>query len=85
METSEGGKPQRSFFALSEREVFGIQSQGLEDRAAVEFSPKPVAEIDVPQGVFPALRRFVFPQKIPQKGIDLPGTMGERPGPTFQS
>ena len=49
------------------------------------FSPKPVAEIDVPQRVFPALRRFVFPQKIPQKGIDLPGTMGERPGPTFQS
>ena len=31
------------------------------------FSPKPVAEIDVPQRVFPALRRFVFPQKIPPK------------------
>ena len=45
------------------------------------FFPKPVAEIFVPQRVFPALRRFVFPKK----GIDLPETMGERPGPTLQS
>ena len=67
METSEGGKPQGSFFALVEREVFGMQSQGLEDRAAVEFSPKPVAEIVVSQRFLPTLRRFAFPQKIPQK------------------
>ena len=60
--------PQRSFFALAEREVFGIQSQGPEDCAAAEFSPKPVAEIVVPQRFLPALRRFAFPQKIPQKG-----------------
>ena len=49
------------------------------------FPPKPVAESVIPQRVFPALRRFVFPQKIPQKVIDPPGTMGECPGPTFQS
>ena len=42
------GIPQGSFFALAEREVFRIQSQCLEDRAAAEFSPKPVAEIVVP-------------------------------------
>ena len=42
----------RGLFAFEEREVLGIQSQSLEDRAAAEFSPKPVAEIVVPQGFF---------------------------------
>ena len=35
--------------------------------------------------VFSAFRRFVFPQRIPQTRIDLSETMGERPGPTYQS
>ena len=46
------GDTQRSFFAFEEREVLGIQSQSLEDSVAAELSPKPVAEIVVPQGFF---------------------------------
>ena len=53
VQTSGSGRhPGGSFFALVEREGLGIQSQSLEDRAAAEFSPKPVAEIVVPQGFF---------------------------------
>ena len=77
--------PQRSFFALAEREVFRIQFQCLEDRAAAEFSPKPVAEIVVPQRFYPPYGGLLSPKRSPKNGIDLPGTMGERPGPTFQS
>ena len=49
------------------------------------FPPNQSLRLTSHKGFPPPLRRFVFPQKIPQKGIDLPGKVGERPGPTFQS